>query len=352
MLIPYEVDIPFERTPWVNWLLAASLVVMFGFQMFVVTQTPGIGHHGLDSFQSLVLREFNLTQMIGHMWLHAHIGHLIGNVIFLWVFGNAVCQKIGNLAYFPIYLLFGLASSVVSLLFTPGIAERGSIGASGAINGIVGMYLILYPRNEISVYYIYWYGRVNGTFDIEGFWMILIWLAYDFVGAFLGLGNTNYFAHLGGFLLGAAVAIVLLLIRRIVMNPDYEESLLDVIRSAFGPEPILQPAEKVAGGDEDVLAPYRLLKPRETEPSLPGKNPARLPQTPSGDSQKDRELQQLADQEPLQLQSDSQPPMRFVRYACSCGMRFKSPVALAGRAGICPRCKKHVTIPNGPVTPD
>jgi membrane associated rhomboid family serine protease len=353
MLIPYEVDVPFERTPCVNWLLVASVVAMFGFQTALTIQQPSTTHHDLGPFEPLVLREFKLEQMVGHMWLHLNIFHVIGNLIFLWVFGNAVCQKIGNLIYFPIYLLVGFAAAAAGLMFTPH-PERGMIGASGAINGIVGMYLILYPCNDISIFYLFFWGRVNGTFEISGFWMILMWLAFDIFGAIMGVGNVGYFAHLGGFFTGATLAVILLLTRRVVMDEEYEESLLDLIRNTIRPKPeppsiktlmdvelakeSLQLDEQSANKAKlPVSGPVPQRGRRETRPTLSGTDIA--------------PIQANDPYPPLQLaETDPKPEApKFIRYVCGCGKRFKSHPALAGRVGECPQCQKQIVIPDGPI---
>lgn len=351
MLIPYELDVPFERTPWMNWLLAGSLVAVFGLQVAWWVQTTTSGKLELSPFGSYILRDYSLKAMVGHLWLHADIIHLIGNLIFLWLFGNAVCQKIGNLVYLPVYLLLGLASSVVALLFTPQIGERGSIGASGAINGVVGMYLILYPRNDITMLFLW--GR-GVTFEVSGFWMILMWLAFDIYGAFQGMGNVGYFAHLGGFFMGAGLAVILLLTRRVVMDEKYEESLLDLIREQFRPKPeppglktwmdvelaqdeIAADEQRTGKGGAPALSSVPQRGRRGNRPTLSGTDivPPQVnnPEPPP----------RLAEPEP------PQPGPKFIRYACSCGKRFKSHVALAGRIGACPQCKKQLVIPDGPI---
>ena len=131
------------------------------------------------------------------MWLHGGLLHLLGNLLFLWVFGNAVCAKIGNLRYLLLYVLLGVTAGIAHLLISRGAV----IGASGAINGVVGMYLVLFYENEITCLFAFWlivlYVRV---FAVSSIWMILLWLLWDVVGALLpGGSNVAYFAHLGGF---------------------------------------------------------------------------------------------------------------------------------------------------------
>ncbi len=351
MLIPYEVDVPFERTPWMNWLLVASIGAVFVLQFMFMIQAPEISGDDMGPFEPWVLRRFNLEQLVGHMWLHADIIHVIGNLIFLWVFGNAVCQKIGNGKYIPIYLVLGLIAAMASLLFTAH-PERGMIGASGAINGIVGMYLILYPRNDIWMFY--WWGFYwHGTFEISGYWMILMWLVFDILGAVYGGGNTAYFAHLGGFAAGAAGAVALLLTRCVVMDEKDEESLLDLIRETFKPKPVAEPVRETALGDDDVLAAYRLIKPGKGEPDLVGKVLPRV----SGKSARQIQGGDIVAEgveksdKPIRFQSENSSPVPngFIRYRCSCGKRFKSHPALAGRSGVCPECNKVIVIPKGPI---
>ena len=96
MLIPYKVDVPMERLPIANWVALALIVAMFPLQV-------ALG----EGVLAFVLNGWALSGLFGHMWLHAGIVHALGNMIFLWVFGNAVCAKVGNWAYLPIYVALG-----------------------------------------------------------------------------------------------------------------------------------------------------------------------------------------------------------------------------------------------------
>jgi membrane associated rhomboid family serine protease len=118
-------------------------------------------------------------------------------MLFLWIFGNAVCAKIGNLRYLPIYTGLGIIAGMSQLLFS----GEGGLGASGAINGIVGMYLVFFPTNEITCYFlmIFLLRPCVKEFSLSSYWMILFWLAFDIWGAMQGGGGIAYFAHLGGF---------------------------------------------------------------------------------------------------------------------------------------------------------
>lgn len=213
MLIPYQVDVPMSRWPVMNFALIGvislfSLMVMFG----------GNG----ASVGELILDGWSPTGMFGHMLLHAGLIHLLGNMLFLWVFGNAVCAKITNVAYLPLFIFFGLVAASSHLV----LDGAPAIGASGAINGVVGMYLILYPLNNVSC--IWMFGFHGNTVSFSGMWLILLWLIFDLWGASTGGGGVAYWAHLGGFVAGAGIAVALLTTGMVVPT-DSERSLFDVI---------------------------------------------------------------------------------------------------------------------------
>lgn len=217
-IIPYHVDVPMRCWPWMNWVVIGLTVVFYPLCVSSDDFSP-LGEH-------LMLGGTSWIGMVGHVLVHADIMHLLGNMLFLWVFGNAVCAKVGNLAYPFIYFGLGFASGCVSFLIDP----RPGVGASGAINGVVGMFLVWYLLNEISCWYAYWFFiRADaGSFSISSFWMILLWLAFDLWGAVRGDDDTAYVAHLAGFAFGIILAVLLLLMGWVEMARG-ERSLLQVI---------------------------------------------------------------------------------------------------------------------------
>lgn len=212
MFIPYQVDVPTERVPLSNYGLIAFLTICFAMQ-FSVTEETG---------EYLVLDGWNPIGLFTHMLFHADFLHLIGNLIFLYVFGNAVCAKFTNQWYVPIFVGLGLFAALTHNL-TDGAP---AIGASGAINGVVGCFLILYPRNAISCFFILGFRII--TFSLSSIWMILFWFAFDIYGAIMGGGSVGYFAHIGGFVAGVVFTTLALKQGYIEMDED-EETLLDLI---------------------------------------------------------------------------------------------------------------------------
>ncbi len=235
LLVPYHVDVPMHRLPWMNWVLIGITVLFFPFCINLEGFTP-LG-------ETLKLGGTSWVGMVGHVLVHANLLHLLGNMLFLWVFGNAVCAKVGNLAYPLIYLGLGFLAGMTAYLIDP----RPAVGASGAINGIVGMFVVWYLLNELSCWYCYWFfGVANaGQFSVSSFWMVLLWLAFDIWGALKGEGAIGYVAHLAGFAVGFLAAILLLVLGWVQMERG-ERSLLQILTGSEEPEPRPQKRKRKA----------------------------------------------------------------------------------------------------------
>lgn len=256
MLIPFHVDVPMARLPWVNWVLIAvtslvSLAVLAGWQprpepiqpkVVQPKQTkPGPGAKqkptiepeveffdiGLEREPPLTLRKpgFAWWQLPSHLFVHADFMHLVGNMLFLFLFGNAVNAKLGHVWFLVNYFVLGAIAGTVQWFLTPG---GYILGASGAIMGIVGIFLIFFPRNDVQIFY--WWGYVwTGTFSLSSGWVIAFYLVCDLVGSvFDGGGGVGYFAHLGGAAAGILVGLTLVG-TGLVQSTEYEENLLQVL---------------------------------------------------------------------------------------------------------------------------
>ena len=173
LLVPYRMDVPPYRWPIANYVLLAVLAVCYVLEQFA----------GRSAIEPFVLTGGNPLGLIGHIFLHGGILHLVGNMIFLWVFGNAVCEKVGNIAYPVIFLGLGVAGGIAHLLFS----GHPTIGASGAISGVMAMCLIWFPTNEINCFYFAWIFVFirYGWFEVSSFWIMLLWLAFDILGVAL-----------------------------------------------------------------------------------------------------------------------------------------------------------------------
>jgi membrane associated rhomboid family serine protease len=187
---------------------------------------PLTGILPIADLEQFVLKEWDIGQLIGSAFLHGGFFHLLGNMLFLWIFGNAVCGAVGNAAYPFLYVFLAVLSGTCHLL----ISGQPMIGASGAINGIVGMTLVFFPKNRIRTFYwffipVLWIVK-TGTFETKASWMILYWLIFDILGVIVGGEGVAYWAHIGGFAGGVTVGLILLQFHAI---DTYSPSLLDVL---------------------------------------------------------------------------------------------------------------------------
>ncbi|MGC9066281.1 MAG: rhomboid family intramembrane serine protease [Candidatus Ratteibacteria bacterium] len=179
--------------------------------------------YGLSSsYQEIVNRfgfipdRFSWLTIFTSMFLHGGIMHLIGNMWYLYLMGDNIEDRWGHFPYLLFYLFSGVIAAVFYGTFTYGQARSvPSIGASGAISGVLGAYLVLFPRSNITFWYsIFAFYRVySGTFDIFAWFWISIWFVQQLVGM---LVNTNvtavsgvaFGAHVGGFLAGIAIGLL------------------------------------------------------------------------------------------------------------------------------------------------
>ena len=217
LFIPYEIETLRQERPWANWLIVAactavSLIALFG----------GGLHEG--GFDALILDGFSLPGLFGHVLLHADLIHLIGNMLFLWVFGNAICTNTNNWIYLATFIICTLLAAVTHVVIDGSYA----IGASGAINGIVGVTLAMYPLNRVNMLWVFFIR--GGTTSCRAWLIILAWFLFDIIGVLSGGGLIAYWAHIGGFLAGLAFGMAALHFGWFQLTEYDNRSLLEIIR--------------------------------------------------------------------------------------------------------------------------
>ncbi len=151
----------------------------------------------------------HLITILTAMFMHAGWMHIIGNMVFLWAFGPEIEDAMGPLRYLAFYLLSGLAASLAQIAMAPH-STVPNLGASGAIAGVMGAFLITYPRDRMrTVLLIGWFVRI--TFIpaglLIGFWFII--QLFSQIGSVADVqsgGGVAYMAHVGGFIFGAVTA--------------------------------------------------------------------------------------------------------------------------------------------------
>ncbi len=177
-------------------------VCRFGAIPAEITGRPGSVPRGMPA---LPCEEGGYTwlTLVTSMFLHGSWMHLIGNLWFLWIFGNNIEDSMGRFRFLLFYLLTGLAAAGAHILSTPGSAIP-TVGASGAISGIMGAYLVLYPR--VRVHTLFFFIVFIRVIPLPAWVMLLYWFA---IQVLLGTGTgaeaagVAFWAHIGGFAAGA-----------------------------------------------------------------------------------------------------------------------------------------------------
>src|SRR5690348_9101332 len=221
-MFPYRDENATLRTPYVTLLLIALNVVVW-----LVVQGGGASLPLARSVCNLGLIPGELTgavppgtrfplgdglvcvtdpgRQVSHvftsMFLHGSWMHLLGNMWFLWLFGNNVEDSMGRVRYLIFYLLCGVAAAMLQVVANPR-SEIPMVGASGAISGVMGAYLVLYPR--VRVHCLIFLGFFITTVTLPAWTMLLYWFGLQFVSGLFGLmasegGGVAFWAHIGGF---------------------------------------------------------------------------------------------------------------------------------------------------------
>jgi membrane associated rhomboid family serine protease len=212
-MIPYHVDVYKHYSPVVNMLLVAAITMI---------SLAGLAEYH-NSGSTDMIESGMAFPLIGSAFFHVGLWHLVGNMLFLWVFGNALNSKVGNLIY-PIFFFVVAAMSDVIHLAADG---RPAIGASGAIMGVVGAYLFFFPRNECESFFLFLIKPI--FFCMSSMWLIFYYVGWDLWFIVTGMeSNVAVWAHFGGFVSGLGIAIGLYYLRW-VPEEETEENLFQTM---------------------------------------------------------------------------------------------------------------------------
>jgi membrane associated rhomboid family serine protease len=217
-LIPYKDDNPTRTFPFVTIGIIAANILMFLLQVGSGLQNSvfkyGAIPHNILTFKTKQPISPVLT-IFSAMFMHGGLFHLAGNMLYLWIFGNNIEDRLGHLRFIFFYFFCGIVS-----VYAHAITEPNSvipmIGASGAISGVLGAYLLLFPR--ATVHSIVFLGFFITTVRIPALIVIGFWAIIQFVSGLISTGISErggvaWFAHIGGFLIGL-ITIKLWLPRR------------------------------------------------------------------------------------------------------------------------------------------
>jgi len=217
-MIPLHDDNPTRTTPVLTIGIIAACILMFLWQSSLGEQAGMIAVHALGLIPAVLLRKVELhpdiaviappLTLVTSMFLHGGFMHLAGNMLYLWIFGNNIEDTLGHGRFALFYLLCGLAAAGGQILRDPG-SEIPMIGASGAISGVLGAYLVLFPRARVLVaiplgFYLHMV-RLPAA-GVLGLWFVLQVVSSMLAGDGPGVA---WYAHIGGFIAGLLLVLVL-----------------------------------------------------------------------------------------------------------------------------------------------
>jgi len=215
-MFPIYDDVPTKQFP----LITVALIVL---NLIVYLYQISLGERFTEFIYSMGLLPFEITHRIdllpsgpspiyltifSSMFMHGSIIHLLGNMLFLWIFGNNVEDYLGRKKFVIFYLFCGITAALTQIFINPD-SKVPMVGASGAIAGVLGAYLLLYPRAKVTTVIIF--GFFIRLIKIPAVVVLGFWIIYQFLYGISSLavrtgeGGVAWFAHIGGFICGVII---------------------------------------------------------------------------------------------------------------------------------------------------
>ena len=208
-MIPLRDINPRRRFPIVTLLIILMNVIVFAYEWML---TPAALDRlaftwGLIPAQLMTFRLEAIVRVFTSMFLHGGLMHLAGNMLYLWIFGDNVEGAMGSFSYLVFYLLCGIGAAIGQVAVGPS-STVPMIGASGAISGVLGAYLVLYPGAQVET--LLFVGFFVRLVRLPALVLLGMWILLQFVSGLASLGidvtgGVAFFAHVGGFVAGVAL---------------------------------------------------------------------------------------------------------------------------------------------------
>ena len=219
-MIPIRDDQPSFSTPFINYFLIAVNMLVFFWELSISAESRGalnavVGTFGIVPRHELIVITGHsyssplsaIVPLFTSMFLHGSFLHVAGNMLFLWIFGDNVEDYLGHFRYLMFYLASGIAAGVTHILLNAS-SRVPSVGASGAIAGVMGAYFVLYPRARVLT----WFPPIF-LFHVPAWLMLGYWFFAQFLsGAATSIAETTqttggiaFWAHVGGFVAGVVM---------------------------------------------------------------------------------------------------------------------------------------------------
>lgn len=327
-MIPYRADVAIKRLPWANWIIIGITVLVSLADFFKIPEEVSLkfvlwngsisqeiekaaneakatveteGSEGKSEASKALralgkpladdladLTRFHPYQFVTYALFHAGLFHLFGNMLFLFVFGNAVNAKMGHAVYASFYVLFAIIAGIAWYLVPGG--GFFALGASGAVMGVIGCFLVLYPLNEVSMFFMFF--LTPFTFHIRAVWLILVYLVLDIMGFAGGSAGVANISHIVGMLAGAGAATALLLIAFIKPGRG-EKTLLEILGLPVKRDEPFNPVSTTTRPVYVVAPPPQRAAARPGAPA--GRTTGAAPQPEPDDTDKPIDLAPLDD---------------------------------------------------------
>lgn len=204
-MFPLRDHNPPYTTPWSTWALIATNCIVY------VMTAPWGGDMRMFWMEnalwpSAISNGAVLHGLLTHMFLHANILHLGGNMLFLWVFGDNLEDRLGHVGFLAFYLACGVAAALAHIATDP-YSNLPMVGASGAIAGVMGGYLLLYPKARIDV--LFYFVILFKIWPVRAWLVLGIWFVIQLVSEITTgtAGGVAHMAHIGGFVAGLLLTL-------------------------------------------------------------------------------------------------------------------------------------------------
>ncbi len=204
-MIPIKDSNPCTCFPIVTIGLVVANLLVFGHEILLGPQAPGfIRTYGFVPADLLQKPQ----TLISSMFIHGGVLHIVGNMLYLWIFGDNIESAFGHIRFLMMYVFFGVVGTLAHALSGPG-STVPMVGASGAVAGVLGAYILLYPRARVLT--VIFFGFFVRLIWIPAVWVLGLWIVLQVIQALPGINrgasDVAFFAHVGGFAVGVLVAL-------------------------------------------------------------------------------------------------------------------------------------------------
>lgn len=183
--------------------IALNLLVYFVFQFGLTGELEKAFYDNYAADPCEIMQGVSLYTLLTSMFLHGGIMHLLGNMLYLWIFGDNIETTIGNIRYILFYVAGGVVAAVAHIFLDGSPQCIPMVGASGAISALIGAYLVMFPRSRIKMIFI----LSPRPFFIPAFLFIGFWIFQQFSGVLGAKDNVAYWAHIGGLGFGVLMGV-------------------------------------------------------------------------------------------------------------------------------------------------